>query len=93
MRIGLLMQIIDSKLRGRNFFDGDINYNALPNFDGSAHLVTSEYIPTPTAMPPACSFAALIWRYARHRLILYNFCLRRGAAWIARGLTNMKVRA
>ena len=38
MRIGLLMQINYSKLRGRNFFDGDINYNALPNFDGSAHL-------------------------------------------------------
>ena len=38
MRIGLLMQMIDGKLRGRNFFAGDINYNALPNFDGSAHL-------------------------------------------------------
>ena len=32
------MQMIDGKLRGRNFFAGDINYNALPNFDGSAHL-------------------------------------------------------
>ncbi len=38
MRIGLLVQMINGKLRGRNFFDGDINYNALPNFDGSAHL-------------------------------------------------------
>jgi len=83
MRIGLLVQMINGKLRGRNFFDGDINYNAVPNFDGSAHLVTSEYIPTPTAQPPACSFTALIWRYAHHRLILCNFFLRRGAAWIA----------
>ena len=83
------MQMIDGKLRGRNFFDEDINHKALPNFDGSAHLVTSEYIPTPTAQPLACSFTALIWRYARHRLILCNFCLRLGAAWIALRLTNM----
>ena len=80
----MLVQMINGKLRGRNFFDGDINYNAVPNFDGSAHLVTSEYIPTPTAQPPACSFTALIWRYAHHRLILCNFCLRRGAACLAR---------
>ena len=32
------MQMIDGKLRGRNFRAGDINYNALPNFEGSAHL-------------------------------------------------------
>ena len=38
MRTTLFLQIIDRKLRGRNFFAGDINYNALPNFDGSAHL-------------------------------------------------------
>ena len=38
MRIGLLVQMFDGELRGRNFFDGDIDYNALPNFDGSAHL-------------------------------------------------------
>ena len=52
MRTTLFLQIIDCKLRGRNFFDGDINYNALPNFDGSAHLVTSEYIPTPLRSRP-----------------------------------------
>ena len=34
----MLVQMIDGNLRGRNFFDGDINYNALRNFDGSAHL-------------------------------------------------------
>ena len=63
----MLVQMIDGNLRGRNFFDGDINYNALRNFDGSAHLGHRCVHPHPD-----CAAARLQFYSANLHLVLHH---------------------